>query len=239
MNWLRKNLSKALVTVGCICTLTAVLCFRDSTIATWGAVSGVLIAMTSVFAGKAATPLWLETERDQLALERREFEEWQSAQTEIFEEQAERIEERNRDLLERSAIFQEFSEYPQEQDVASDGMSRMSEADRRVNEMLEAEAERVYEKIRANGYTVDGNVDVDQIRDEVFDLVRRVAAVYSPDSDNPILETSFEQLARSVSRICLHTLVLLEQLPLDVQRYNINELHTYVRTAVVGYGTYQ
>ncbi len=239
MTWIRRNLARILVTVGCACTLMAVIFVQEKTLATGGTVVGVVIAMTSLFVEASSKPSLLDTEREQLALERRDFADWQTAQTQLFEEQAERIEERNRDLLERSAIFQEFAEYPQEHTVAPDGIAKLSESDRRVNQILESEAERVYEKIRSNGYTIDGNVNVDQIRDEVFDLVQRVAAVYAPDSDNPILETSFEQLARSVSRICLHTLVLLEQLPLDVQKYNINELHSYVRTAVVGYGTYQ
>ena len=34
-------------------------------------------------------------------------------------------------------------------------------------------------------------------------------------------------------------LVLLEQLPVDIKRYNINEMYGYIQKAVQGYGTYQ
>lgn len=73
----------------------------------------------------------------------------------------------------------------------------------------------------------------------MFELVQRIARVYSPSSTSPLLETSFEQLARAASRICLHVLVLVEQLPMNVQQYNFNHLYGYFRKAVVGYGTYQ
>ena len=116
---------------------------------------------------------------------------------------------------------------------------RLSEKDQEVQQILEAEAERVYEKIRANGYSKDGSVDTQLIRDEVVELIERVARVYNPDSTQPLLETSFEQLARAASRICLHSLVLLEQLPLDVKSYNIRQIHDYIRKAVMSYGAYQ
>ena len=66
-----------------------------------------------------------------------------------------------------------------------------------------------------------------------------MARIYNPDSENPLLETSFEQLARSASRICLHSLVLLEQLPLDVKSYNIRQIHDYIRKAILSYGAYK
>jgi len=175
-------------------------------------------------------------------------------QTETFEKarsalltdlytKTQRLDERERDLVNRFARFHEFLEYPTE-DVHAEHVSgelqRLSEKDRQVRELLEAEAERVYEKIRRNGYTTpEGQVDAAAIRDDALDLIKRVAKVYKPESEFPLLETSFEQLARAASRVCLHALVLLERLPVNVQQYNINTLHSYIRKAVVGYGMYQ
>ena len=174
-------------------------------------------------------------------------------QTETFEKarsllladlssRTQRLDERERDLVNRFARFHEFLEYPTEDvhaEQVSGDLQRLSENDRAVRQILDVEAERVYEKIRHNGYTIDGRVDAVAIRDEAMELIKKVARVYQPNSQFPLLETSFEQLARAASRICLHTLVLLERLPVNVQQYNINTLYGYIRKAVVGYGVYQ
>ena len=182
------------------------------------------------------------SDAERLCLEQERFDELLRTSAAEFEEQARRLGQRERDLAERLAQFHELLEYPvAHQPLAADPdeLIRLSERDREVTRILEAEAERVYEKIRSNGYMRDEIPDVAAIREEVLQLVRRIAAVYSPESTHPLLETSFEQLARAASRICLHTLVLLEQLPLNVQQYSISRLYGYFRQAVTGYGAYQ
>ena len=170
------------------------------------------------------------------------FEELRSRSAVVFDEQSRRLQQRERELAKRLGRLHEFLEYPVDDPhaaLSSDELIRLSDHDREVNRLLESEAERVYEKIRVNGYMPDGRLDVESIREELFQLVQRIARIYSPQSKNPLLETSFEQLARAGSRICLHVLVLMEQLPLNVQQYNFNNLYVYLRTAVQGYGTYK
>ncbi len=159
-----------------------------------------------------------------------------------LERRAEELGQREQHLASRFARFHEFLEYPDEDlhsEQSADQLRRLGEQDREVRKLLEAEAERVYEKIRANGYTVNGQPDLLLIRDEVLSLIQRVARIYRPDSAAPLMETSLEQLARAASRIWLHLLVLLEQLPLGVQQYSIGTLYSYIRRAVIGYGVYQ
>jgi hypothetical protein len=180
-----------------------------------------------------------ETRRQQQA---EAFEKARTSLLSVLETRTQRLDERERDLVARFSRFHEFLEYPAEDLHASKvtgELQKLSEQDRQVHKLLEAEAERVYEKIRRNGYTVEGRVDALAIRDEALELIKKVARIYKPESEFPLLETSFEQLARAASRICLHTLVLLEQLPVNVQQYNINTLYGYIRKAVVGYGVYQ
>ncbi len=187
--------------------------------------------------------------RDQLAQERQTLNDQQDAfdrarqslQAEI-ESRAEHLDERERDLASRFARFHEFLEYPREDvhaEKTSGELQKLSEQDRAVQKLLEAEAERVYEKIRHNKYTINGKVDLSAIRDEAMRLIQQVARVYNPTSQQPLLETSIEQLARAASRICLHVLVLLEQLPVNVQHYNANKLYGYMQKAVASYGVYQ
>ncbi|MFN9975898.1 MAG: hypothetical protein ACK58T_39000, partial [Phycisphaerae bacterium] len=127
-----------------------------------------------------------------------------------FDELAERLNQRERSLTERFVKFQEILEYPVpdvHEKHTSTELRKLSEHDREVHRILEAEAERVYEKIRNSGYLVNGKVDVAAIRAEVLELIQRIARVYSPGSAQPLLETSFEQIARAASRIFLHILV--------------------------------
>ena len=82
-------------------------------------------------------------------------------------------------------------------------------------------------------------MDLNTIREEALQMIQQVAKIYNPDSQNPLLETSLDQLARAASRICLHVLVLLEQLPVSVQHYNANKLYGYMQKAIASYGVYQ
>lgn len=184
----------------------------------------------------------LQIDREALQKQQEEFEEIRSQAGQLLASQSERIRDREQQLAQRLTKFHEFLEFPAEnahQNLSPEEIIRLSEQDREVHKILEAEAERVYEKIRANGYTKDGKPDFLLMRDEAGALIRRVALVYSPNSESPLLETSFEQLARALGRICLHVLVLLEQLPVNVQQYNLSSLYTYFRRAAVGYGAYQ
>ena len=170
------------------------------------------------------------------------FEETRAALLTELDHRASRLGEREHILAARFARFQEFLEYPVDdlhESQSTAELHQLSDNDRKVRKLLETEAERVYEKIRRNGYTVNGKVDVFAIRDEAHLLFKQVAQIYKPGSENPLLETSFEQLARAASRVCLHVLVLLEQLPVNVQHYNISTLYGYFQKAVTGYGVYQ
>jgi hypothetical protein len=176
---------------------------------------------------------------------REQIESFELSKTALLDElnaRTKRLDDRERGLVNRFVRFHEFLEYPVEDlhaERESGVLQQLSEQDRKVRTLLEKEAERVYEKIRRNGYTVQGRVDALAIRDEALLLIHQVAKIYKPESVNPLLETSFDQLARAASRICLHTLVLLEQLPVSVQHYNISTLYGYVQKAVMGYGVYQ
>lgn len=212
---------------------------------------GIPFLRTDASASDAALAkerLQFEEERRELTVARQEFaektagiEQWRDAIQLQLDAQINRIESRERSLTERFALHQELFEYPQPSrpGITFEESDRLTQQDREVLEMLQKEAEVTYEKIRSDGYKTDGEVDVELIRDDVVQLVRRVARVYAPDSENPLLETSFEQVARAAGRVCLHALVLVEQLPLDVKQYSFNSLYAYVQRAVVAYGRYQ
>lgn len=231
-----------LITVGCVVVVAA--SFFGAGTSAWGICIGALLAQSSVFFLLKPPAQTANGPEQEFEARREEFEQWQESKTASLQIEAQRLQEKSVQLAAQSARILEFSEYPIVDDnkisaADSDQEIRLSEQDREVNRILEQEGERVYEAIRNNNYTTEGEVDIQLIRNEVFDLIQRVAKVYSPDSSNPLLETSFEQIARAASRVCLHTLVLVEQLPVDVKHYNINEIHGYIRKAVQSYGAYK
>ena len=190
----------------------------------------------------------LDTAKQQFASEQAAFEkersgieDWRDTIRRELDEQVNRIEAKERSLSERLAVHQELFEYPKPaiEPIAFEDNQTLTEQDQQVLELLQKEAEAAYEKIRNKEYSKDGKADIQLIRDDVFQLVTRVAKIYAPDSDNPLLETSFEQVARAAGRVCLHALVLVEQLPLDVKQYNFNSMYSYIQKAVVAYGRYQ
>ena len=235
MSGQRQNVSTALLVIGSGIVLCSTF-FLSETRQAWATVAGVLVSLSGLFfRTQDSKPPEVEDERTA-------FEEWRSMQSRLLEQQAIRLQDQQREIVTQLSRAQEVLEYPvfnQPAVQTEPEMVRLSEQDRQVHAILEEEAGRVYEKIRANGYSANGKIDIGGIRAELNTLIQRVANVYSPGSANPLLETSFEQLARSASRICLHTLVLLEQLPLDVKSYNLRQMYGYVKKAVQGYGTYQ
>lgn len=122
---------------------------------------------------------------------------------------------------------------------ASASPSESRELERRVTDFLQKESERIFDRIKANDFSKDGEVDLDEIRNELMHVIQTVARIYNPDSKNPLLETSVEQLLRATSRLCLHLLVLVERLPVNVASYNLQSLYAYLSRAFKAYKAYQ
>ena len=187
----------------------------------------------------------IEAARAELEAERESLEQLRKELEGQLERRAHAIDERESQLANRLISFQEWLEYPQP-DEHSDGSAAARQfagpeleiKDRRVIELLEAEAKFVFERIRDGRYRDDGQLKIDAIRDDTLDLVQRVARIYQPDCDNPLLETSVDKLLRAGSRVCLHLLVVLERLPLDLHEENFSTLHEYMRKAVKAYDVY-
>lgn len=252
MNNFPAQAGKWLVGISVLAIATvAVISFRPGEWQFWALLVALLPASVALMLRSSAVPVDSEVQRLRTEAQQQQLQLHQlsvaaeAERAELLREveiRAGDLARREQDLAAKFARFHEFMEYPTE-DVHSgknpEDLYQLTEQDRQVRKLLEAEAERVYEKIRTNGYTVNGKVDLIAIRDEALHLIQQVAKVYKPGSETPILDTSLEQLARAASRIWLHLLVLLEQLPMNVQQYNIATLYGYIRKGVIGYGVYQ
>ena len=184
-------------------------------------------------------------ETEAIATLRRQLETQREAVQEELREEFQRLDTRERQLADRLVAFHQWQEFPEPIDVAAEAgrdepVAELAEKDRRMLALLQRESERLFDDIRRNKYMVDGAFDSALVRDDVHRLVRQVASIYlGQDVDNPLMQTSMSLVLRSASRVSLHFLVVLEQMPVRVQDYSIDRLYGYVRQGVKAYEMYK
>jgi len=183
----------------------------------------------------------LEVERKKIALERAELELLTKQIEQQLDLRAEQLNSREFALTDRLVQFQEWNEYPQPDDDSSHSQTApalLVEQDQRVIEILDDEAKLVYSRLKEGYYNPEGTLDPDLMREQVIDLVTRVAKVYRPNAKNPLMETSVDQMLRAGSRACLHLLIVLDRLPLNLHEETLSTLHAYVRNAIKAWDAY-
>ncbi len=191
--------------------------------------------------GELTDGMKLEVERDKLAQERAELDRLKSEIEQQLDQRAEQLNSREVALTDRLVQFQEWNEYPQP-DGDSGGTKTapalLVEQDQRVIEILDDEAKLVYSRLKEGYYNPEGTLNPDLVRDQVIDLVTRVAKVYRPGVQNPLMETSVDQMLRAGSRACLHLLIVLDRLPLNLHEETLSTLHSYIRNAIKAWDAY-
>ncbi|MEX2174669.1 MAG: hypothetical protein WD872_09930 [Pirellulaceae bacterium] len=224
---------------------------------------GGLVALAAVFWFRrelGRTEIELEALRKRLAddefrlnNERAQVEELRRAVEQELSQQASRLGKREQALADRLVAYHEWTEFPQPVDLASprtaigpspgepddEELADLARKDRQLNDLLKAETKLLYEKILANEYAIEGQVQPMIIRDDIFALVHKVVLVYRPDVERPLLEASTARILRGTSRACLQLLVVLDELPLNVKDASLNTLYGYVRNAVKAWQMYK
>ena len=191
--------------------------------------------------GELTDGMKLEVEREKLVLERSELDRLKAEIEQQLDQRAEQLNSREVALTDRLVQFQEWNEYPQPDDETGGTKTApalLVEQDQRVIEILDDEAKLVYSRLKDGYYNPEGTLNPDLVRDQVFDLVNRVAKVYRPDAENPLMETSVDQMLRAGSRACLHLLIVLDRLPLNLHEETLSTLHSYIRNAIKAWEAY-
>lgn len=191
--------------------------------------------------GELTDGMKLEVAREKLELERAELERLKSEIERQLDQRAEQLNSREVALTDRLVQFQEWNEYPQpggDSGESKTAPALLVEQDQRVIQILDDEARLVYSRLKEGYYNPSGKLDPNLVRDQVFDLVTRVAKVYRPGVDNPLMETSVDQMLRAGSRACLHLLIVLDRLPLNLHEETLSTLHSYIRNAIKAWDTY-
>lgn len=163
-------------------------------------------------------------------------------------DQATRLDQREQTLAARLTAYHEWLEFPAPVDLgqrlneplASDSeLAALVRQDRRLNELLAQETRILFDHILNNRYAGEGQVKIELVRDDLHTLITKVARIYQPSVEHPLLETSLERVLRAGGRACLQFLVVLDELPISVKEYNLNSLYRYIRRAVKAYGAYK
>ncbi len=178
----------------------------------------------------------------EIANSRREVEQFEADVARQLEQRATQLNAREQHVAHLQVNFREWLEYPRA-DAETDPLSeleqrKLTEKDEQVLKRIEEESQQLYRKLREGYYKPEGKIDAQLIREDVHQFVLGVARIYRPDVENPLLETSVDQLLRAASRACLHLLVVLERLPFNPKDMSISTLHGYVQKALKAYDAY-
>ncbi len=192
-----------------------------------------------------------EADQETLSTREKELKSEQARLADLKKEVEKEIEKRTLVLQKKEAelsrklmTFQEWMEFPRgiernEAPFDDISFSRFDRQDREAQDLIRKRTEAIFEKIRLQVYRKDGEIQREAIVRDVLELTESVARIYNPNSKNPLLETSVEQLLRAVNRIALQLLVLLEQFPIDFKSYNIHTIYETVQTGVKAYNLYK
>jgi hypothetical protein len=206
----------------------------------------------------------LQDEDSRLEEDRKTFTRLQQEVEQQFDEQGRNLDKREEDLASRLVAYHEWMEFPQPidlnktevlptpptaaqpaglaplfPDMTSEQISELTRNDRRMMDLLKEETKVLYDNITSNKYVVDGEFSPSILRDDAYELVGKVARIYQPGIEQPLLEANMPLVIRAASRACLHFLVLIDDLPLNVKDYSFNNLYSYVRSAVNAYRMYK
>src|SRR5689334_7381285 len=135
----------------------------------------------------------LTEDESRLASERSQFEELRLAMQEELTQQASRLDKREQALADRLVTYHEWMEFPQPIELAhppppSEALSDLARKDRQMLQLLQDETRTLYDNILQNKYAADGQVLLPVIRDDVVRLITRVAQIYQPTVQQPLLE---------------------------------------------------
>ena len=179
----------------------------------------------------------LAEEQTRLASERSQFEELRLAMQNEMEQQARRLDKREQALTDRLVTYHEWMEFPQPVELGAPAeqvasLSELARKDRQMLALLQAETKILYDNILQNKYAAEGKVLLPLIRTDAIDLVTRVARIYQPSVEQPLLEASLARVLRAASRASMQALVVLDELPLSVHDASFSTIYGYVRRAV-------
>lgn len=185
----------------------------------------------------------LREQEQTLARRQEEVAEIRAAMEKELLDEAARLDRREQALQSRLVTYHEWMEFPRPIALSSEAVpasrAELAAKDRELMVLLRQQTEQLYDNILSNKYYASGQLLVGPIREDLVALVTRVARLYQPQVQQPLLETSLEEILRAVSRASLRLLAALDELPVDVQHASLATLYRYVQGAVKTWRMYK
>lgn len=231
--------------IGAAIAIAGVWAFSGQLLVQIGSVAAGLIvigtALAQALSRRSLSESEIEQGREDLDRERRDVRRQERQIRKQLEAWTTRLEKREKQLAERLMTYHEWTEFPlPDADAAvlvEDPIVLAKDAE--LERLLEEESRMLLDKLTANYFAPGGTIDAHLVRQDFSRFLQRVVHVYQPDAKEPLLETSVAHLCRATSRISLHLLVLLDQLPVNLKDANISQLYAWARRAAQAYRAYR
>ncbi len=124
-------------------------------------------------------------------------------------------------------------------DLSDEKLAEFAEKDRKLVALIEAESQRAFNRVLNNRYAAEEGVNSPLILADIRAFVEEVAHLYRPESKDPLLETDIELVAKSLSSMALHLLVVVDGLPINLKSYSTAKMYRLIRRGASYYGTYK
>lgn len=111
--------------------------------------------------------------------------------------------------------------------------------DRKLVALIEQESQLAFNRILGNRYAAEEGINNVLVFQDLREFIEKVAKLYRPDSEDILLETEIELIAKSFSSVSLHLLMVVDDLPLNLKTYNTAKMYRLIRRGASYYGTYK
>ena len=160
----------------------------------------------------------------------------QQAQKE-FEARFALLMQREKEVKQKLLQYQQYIEFPEEHQWHN--QENNDNFDAEVAQLLHDKAKTIFDNIASKKYIENNSFRHELLLEEFVDLIESVARIHHPDSQNPILETSVENLLRSLNRLSMQLLVYIDSFPINIKEYNLRTTYSYIQQSVTVYGYYK
>ena len=153
---------------------------------------------------------------------------------EAIRQEAKRLDSRRAEIEKVLLAYGEWMEFPDFEEIQKVewATTERSAQDAEVASLMERQADRVLERVSEGYYWEEGQLQTRALLLDFGEFVESIAGIYNPDSERPILETNLGELLKSVNRISLQVILLLEEIPLlDLKDWNLRQVTDKLRTA--------
>ncbi len=177
--------------------------------------------------------LHLEYQQCKLAEEAEAFQ----LQQKEFQDKLRGLAQKENEINQKILLYQQYVELPDNDDCQED--ENQHYFDDEIAQLLHDKAKVIFDKIIEQKYTENEIFSNDLILKDAVDIVESVARIHHPDSKNPLLETSIENLLRSLNRLSLQLLVLVDRFPVNIKEYNLRKTYLYIQKSTRTFAYYK